>query len=152
MRKSCRRSMRYADPSAFLRVVDRQQQLDESQMVDLTLAVRAAAHALRIGAGTEHHVHTLASCINLALVLTERGAGIEFQPAVIAAQEALVHTIERGKRTGQWGFSGPDMKRVDAAVELYEAQLQAIPRRAAIEAVREVTSRMDRGLVFEVAA
>ena len=67
--------------------------MDAGQQVDLTLGVRTAALALRSGVGVEHHVHTLASAINVALVLAERGAGREFQDEIIAAQTALVRTI-----------------------------------------------------------
>lgn len=152
MRKSCRRARRYVDPGAFLRAVNMQQQLDGIQLVELTLAVRAALEALRIGVGVEHHVHTLASCVNLSLVLAERGWGADFMPRIIGAQLAMVRTIERGKRTGRWGFDGLALQQIDFAVEVYEAQVAAVPRRIAVEAVREVSRRMDKGLVFEVAA
>lgn len=150
MRKRGARRHAQADPGAFLRAIGLQQQLDGGQQLDLTLAVRVAAQALRSGAGVEHHVHTLASAVNVALVLTERGAGREFQDLIIAGQTALVRTIERGRRTGRWGFDGPALAEVDAALAVYEAQLAAVPCIAARDAVREVTRRVNQGHVFEV--
>lgn len=150
MRKRTQRRHRAADPGAFLRAIGMQQQLDDSQQVDLTLAVRVAAQAMRSGAGMECHVDTLASAVNVALILCERGAGKEYEPAIIAAQTALMRTIERGKRTGRWGFDGPALAEVDTALAIYEAQLAAVPRIAARDAVREVTRRLNQGHVFEV--
>lgn len=150
MRKRTARRPHSADPGAFLRAIGLQQQLDDAQQVDLTLGVRAAVLAMRNGAGLEDHVHTLASAINVALVLCEQGAGREFQDDVIAGQLALMRTIERGKRTGQWGFDGPALAEVDQALAIYEAQLAAVPCIAARDAVREVTRRVQQGHVFEV--
>lgn len=150
MRKRGARRPRPPDAGAFLRAIGLQQQLDGGQQLDLTLAVRAAAQALRCGVGVEHHVHTLASAVNVALVLCERGAGHEFQNVIITGQTALVRTIERGRRTGRWGFDGPALAEVDAALAVYEAQLAAVPCIAARDAVREVTRRVNQGHVFEV--
>ena len=150
MRRKTPRRHRAADPDAFLRAIGLQHGMDAGQQVDLTLGVRAAALALRSGVGVEHHVHTLASAINVALVLAERGAGREFQDEIIAAQTALVRTIERGRRSGRWGFDGPALAEVDRALAVYEAQLAAVPRIAARDAVREVTRRVNQGNVFEV--
>ena len=150
MRKRTARRRRPADPTAFLRAIGLQHGMDAGQQVDLTLGVRAAALVLARGQGEESHVHTLASAINVALVLTERGAGMEFQADIIAAQEALLRTIERGKRTGRWGFDGPALGAVERAIEVYEAQLAAVPRVEARDAVREVTRRVQQGHVFEI--
>lgn len=150
MRKKTARRHRQADPGAFLRAIGMQHGMDASQQVDLTLGVRAAVLALCSGAGTEHHVHTLASAINVALVLAERGAGHEFQDAIIAAQTALVRTIERGRRTRRWGFDGMALTAVHQAVAIYESQLAAVPRVEARTAVREVSRRVQQGHVFEV--
>lgn len=150
MRKRAPRRQCHADPGAFLRAIGLQHGLAVAQQRDLTLGVRTSLLALSRGAGLENHVHTLASAINVALVLTERGAGLEFQVDVIAAQEALVRTIARGKRTGQWGFDGPALAAVERALEVYEAQLAVVSRVEARDAVREVSRRVQQGHVFEV--
>ena len=152
MRKRTPRRHRPADPGAFLRAVGLQHGLDASQQTDLTLGVRAALLALSRGAGEESHVHTLASAVNVALVLTERGTGLAHQGEVVAAQEALVRTIERGKHSGRWGFDGPALAAVGRAVDVYEAQLAAVPCIEARDAVRGVTRRVQQGHVFEVVA
>lgn len=151
MRKRTSRKRYRADPGAWLRALGMQQALDDSQQTDLALPVRMAALAMRSGAAVEHHVHTLASCANVCLVLAERGAGAEYTGDVIEAQLALVRTIERGKRAGRWGFDGPAIAAVERMLAIWDQQLQAVPRDALRQAVREVHSRMDRKLVFEVA-
>lgn len=150
MRKRTPRARRRADPVAFLRAVGLQHGLERSQQVDLTLGVRAAVLALARGAGASHHLDTLASAVNVALVLCERGAGREFEAGIIAAQAALVRTIERGRLTGRWGFDAPALAAVERALDLYEAQLAVVPCIEARDAVREVTRRVQQGHVFEV--
>lgn len=150
MRKRTSRKRYRADPGAWLRALGMQHGLDDSQQTDLALPVRMAALAMRSGAAVEHHVHTLASCANVCLVLAERGAGTEYTSDVIEAQLALVRTIERGKRSGRWGFDGPAIAAVERMLAIWDQQLQAVPRDALRQAVREVHSRMDRKLVFEV--
>ena len=150
MRKRTSRKRRIADPTAWQRALGMQHVLDDGQQTDLVLPVRMAAMAMRSGVAVEHHMHTLASCANVCLILAERGAGEEYQSDIIAAQLALMRTIERGKRTGRWGFDGPAIGEVERMLEVWEAQLGAVARDALRQAVREVHSRMDRGLVFEV--
>lgn len=150
MRKRGKSFARRLDPLAAFRAADRQHALDESQQIDLTLAVRAAALAMRSGAGTEHHTWTLASGINVALILCERGIGKDHEPDVISGQIALMRTIERGNRTGRWGFDGPALAEVDTALAVYEAQLAGISRQEAVDAVREVERRVAQGHVFRV--
>ena len=151
-RKHTARRHRQIDPTAALRALGMQQQLDDAMQADLAIPVRAAALAMRSGAAVEHHVHTLASCANVCMVLAERGAGREYLPQIIAGQMALMRTIQRGKSTGRWGFDGPAIVEVETLLQVWDAQLAVVPRDALRHAVREVHSRMDKGLVFEVAA
>ncbi len=151
MRKHTVRKHRPVDPGAYIRALGMQQKLADIQQIDLAVPVRTAAMAMRSGVAVEHHVHTLASCVNVSLVLCERGAGKEYESDIIAAQMALMRTIERGKRTGRWGFDGPALHEVERALQVWDAQLDVVPKSSLRDAVREVHSRMDRGLVFEVA-
>lgn len=150
MRKRAAYRPRRIDPAACLRAVGLHHTLDAGQKTDLLLAVRAAAAGLRLGQGVEHHVHTLASAINLALILSERGVGVEHAPAIIDAQLALMRTIERGHRTGRWGFDGPAMVEVEHAVAVYESQLDHVAGIELRDAVQEVTRRMSQGHVFSI--
>lgn len=150
MRKRGARSHRQADPGAFLRAIGLQHTLDASQQTDLVLAVRAAAGGMRAGVGVEHHVHTLASAVNLALILCERGVGREYQQTVIDAQLALMRTIERGQRSARWGFDGPAIAQIEAALEVYESQLAVVAAVELRDAVREVTKRVNQGHVFQI--
>ena len=152
MRKRGARRAQVADPGAFLRAVGLQQRLDDGQQVDLMLTVRAAVLALRSGAGCEHHAWALASALNAALVLAERGTAAEWLETIVVGQLAVQRLIERARRHKRWGFDGPALSEVEAALAVYEAQLEAVPRGEVIEAVREVGRRVNRGHVFEVEA
>lgn len=150
MRKRAAYRPRPVDPAACLRAIGLHHALDADQKTDLALAVRAAADGMRQGRGVEQHVHTLASAVNLALILCERGVGREHQQAVIDAQLALMRTIERGQRTARWGFDGPAIATLETALEVYEAQLDVVAAVELRDAVREVSRRMAQGHVFEI--
>lgn len=152
MRKRGKSFVRRLDQHAAFRAIAMQHGLDQTQQNDLGVALRVSLEALRTGLATEQEFHTLAACINVSLVLCERGAGGEHMPIVKAAQDALLRLWDRGKKTGRWVLDGPGYREIAEGVDLHEAQLAAVPRIAAAEAMREVKRRIERGDVFETGA
>lgn len=151
MRKRGRSFARRVDPHAALHAIAMQHGLDVTQQNDLGVALRVSLEALRTGRGTEQEFHTLAAAVNVSLVLCERNAGAEYMGHVKDAQDALLRLWDRGKKTGRWVLDGPGYAAISGAVELHEAQLAAVPRSAAAEAMREVKRRIERGDVFDTA-
>ena len=136
------------DPGAWAHVIGMQQTLTNDQITDLGMAIHTSVERLRIGAGIELDWHTLAAAVNVSLILCERGVGAEYLDDVKTAQDALMHILDRHRRTGKWRFHGSGYVALTRAVELHEAQLAAITRDSARAAMMEVRRRVDRGDVF----
>lgn len=136
------------DPSAWAHAINMQQQLTDDQLTDLGMAVHTCVECLRTGHGTERDWHTLAAAVNVSLVLCERGIGPEYLNDVKTAQDALLHILDRHRRTGQWAFDGSAYVALTRAVQLHEAQLASITRDSARAAMLEVRRRIGRGQVL----
>lgn len=136
------------DRSAWAHTIGMQQQLTDDQTTDLGIAMHTSLERMRTGNGIDRDWHTLAAAANVSLVLCERGVGPEYLDAIKTAQDALIHIIERHRRTGSWAFHGSAWVAVTRMVEIHEAQLAAVTRDSARAAMLEVRRRVDRGEVL----
>lgn len=148
MRKRSKYRPYRTDRSAWAHALGMQQQLTDDQLTDLGFAVHACIERLRTGHGIELDWHTLAAAVNVSLVLCERGIGPEYLDEVKTAQDALLHILDRHRRTGRWAFDGSAYVALTRAVELHEAQLASITRDSARAAMMEVRRRVYRGEVL----
>ncbi len=149
MRKRGAHFTRRIDPTAGLHAITMLHRLDTTQQTDLGVALRVSLEAIRTGRATEQEFHTLAACINVSLVLCERGVAADYMPAVKLAQAGLLRLFKRGNSAGRWVFDGPGMHDVMHGIDLHEAQLATVTRKEAADAMREVIRRIDRGDVFQ---
>ena len=149
MRKRGAHFTRRIDPCAGMHAIGMQHRLDTTQQADLGIALRVSLEAIRTGQADEQAFHTIAACINVSLVLCERGVAADHLPAIKAAQDGLLRMLKRGRDTGRWVFDGPGMQAVVHGIALHEAQLDIVTRKEAADAMREVMRRIDRGDVFD---
>lgn len=149
MRKRGAHFKRRIDPRAGLHAIAMQHGLDDAQQADLGVALRVNLEALRTGQADEAAFHTLAAAVNVSLVLCERGVGADHLPAIKRAQEGMLRLWTRAKQTGRWVFDGGGWHDTAHAIDLHEAQLAAVSRKAASEAMREVMRRINSGNIFE---
>lgn len=147
MRKRSKYRPYRTDRSAWAHAVG-MQQLTNDQLTDLGMAVHISIERMRIGQGIELDWHTLAAAVNVSLILCERGVGAQYLDDIKTAADALVEIHERKRRTGKWAFHGAGYIALARAVEIHEAQLAAITRDSAREAMLEVRRRVDRGEVL----
>lgn len=152
MRKRSKYRPYRRDAGAWAHAINMQQQLTDDQLTDLGFAVHACIERLRTGNGIELDWHTRAAAVNVSLVLCERGIGPEYLDEVKTAQDALIHILERQRRTGRWAFDGSAYVALTRAVQLHEAQLASITRDSARAAMLEVRRRVDRGEVLNQVA
>lgn len=149
MKKRGRQFRRLIDPMAAFHAVAMNHGLDASQQTDLGVALRVSVEALRTGKADETAFHTIAAAVNVSLVLAERGTGAEHSAIIRDAQEGLIRLWRRGKKTGRWVMDGAGLQATMQAIELHEAQLAAVTRKEAADAMREVKRRILRGQVFD---
>lgn len=147
-RKKGKSFRKYVLKTASVQAISMQHVMSEEQLVDLGTAIHVTIERMRIGAGIEMDFHTLASMVNVSMVLCERGAGAEWSHHVADGQHALMRVLDRADRTGKWSFDGEGLRDVSKVAELYEAQIAYVTRDEARSAMREVYRRMNRGQVL----
>lgn len=151
MRKRGKRFSRHIDELAAFRAAGRQHPLDASQKRRLGVSLRLHLETLAIGKAEDIAFHHLANAVNHSMVLTERGTGAEYEELVAGAQQALLRLSANGRLRGRWLLDGPNLTALKDWLDLYEAQLAAIPQQEAIDALDEVERRRVSGQVFEEA-
>ena len=121
--------------------------LTDSQQRDLGLAYHIAFENM-LKRGSEEDWYILASSMNVALVLAERGYGEEFIPEVKAAMESLMDCKYRADRTGRWAFDGDGIQAMRTALTLHDQQC-ALATRAEIKAVLQaIVKRANEGHMY----
>ena len=120
------------------------------QIVDIKFSTRLALQTMINGNSTDNDWGMIAGAINLALILSEQGYGVEHEDLFIRAQEALVRSHIRGKRTGIWRFDGAGLQDIRDAIELHEAQCDIVSIGDIEAGLNEVKNRLEQGIVFEV--
>lgn len=95
--------------------------------------------------------NTLATSLNIALVLCERGFGSEYEPDIKCAQEALMRAIGRHRQCGSWALDGDGIVAIRTAVEIHDQQMRITERREVRDAIDEVHRRISAGDTLEAA-
>lgn len=107
------------------------------------------------GKGTRDDFDRLVGAINMANVLCEQGIGNEFREITIAARDALKQVGERSLVKGVFGFTGDELKAMNAAMECHDAQLENIRAididRAADEVERRLRHRINTVRIVDTA-
>jgi hypothetical protein len=129
-----------------------QQTMHTDDQVDLNIAYWLAMNTMLTGASTEQDWSVVVCALNIALILTERGLGAEFEPYMVKALTGAFRAKIRGDRTGVWRFDGEAINDIRAALEIHDEQVKIANRLELREAILEVYRRIDVKNVFEVAA
>ena len=126
--------------------------LDAEQTTTLGVAYWAAFDAVKRGAATDHDIDTLASAVNVSLILCERTPGSEDAiDAVKSAQDALMRAKGRHDRHGRYGLDGAGMQALADALDIHDQQMRLHTAGEMESALVEAIKRMRAGDVLEVA-
>lgn len=150
MKKRSKYRARPVDPAAWQRAIALQQPIEQDSLQTLGFGVHMAIERLRTGCPVEDDFYALAVAANVSLILCERDVGPEHIDAIKAGQDALMGMLHRHRRTGRWGFSGPEMQAINVMVAIHEAQIASVPRVTCRDALYEARRRAERGEVLEV--
>lgn len=147
-----RQAMAARAARTFAITIQGHQHIDDEQKSALGLACWGALDALTKGSGTDHDVDTLASAINVSLILAERTPGGEMAvDAIKDAQDALMRVKARQERIGKHGLDAPGLQALRVALDIHEQQI-ALHKSGELEsALVEAIKRMRNGDVLEVA-
>ncbi len=140
-----------ADPSTIYRLMGRAQGFTPEEQAQLNLPTRLAFEHIRVGSGTDEDFHTLAAAVNVAMVCAERIDAL-VEEACIQARDALTALHARRARSGRWGFDGPGMQHVLAAIDIYEQLTKLLNAGQLQDAMAECVRRMRTGNYVELDA
>lgn len=125
--------------------------LAADQQRDLGLAYHLSFEAMLRG-GAEEAWHALAATLNIALILCERGFGVEFEGEIKAAMRALMRTKYRQQETGSWALDGDGIAALRKALAIHDEQVRIAERGEIRQAIQEVYRRVESGEVYAEAA
>lgn len=91
----------------------------------IVLPAHIALNAMETGDGQIIHRHTLAAFLNITSTCAARmHAADESRQMLDAAKDALISADRRYISSGRWGFSGPEMLSMRAAVTVADELLK----------------------------
>lgn len=128
--------------------------LNQAQVRDLAIYCHSALEAIRQGTGNDEHLNHLALATNISLVLCEQGLGEDWIDKVREAQDAVVMLKARQGRIGRYVVTGTELQRLQALLELHDAQLESedCTEGMLVRAMGEITRRVAAGAVVGVQA
>lgn len=144
-----RRASLQADPAAWDDAIVRSRETDAGVALDINLKLRTAFDAMRSGQGTEDDYIALACALNVGLMRAERIAP-RLEATMLDGQRALLDCAELHQRHGRFGFTGPGLQAIDAALEAYEAIVGASTPNQMQQALHDTVTRMQRGDYIQI--
>jgi hypothetical protein len=149
-----KKNRRAYDPQRWLRRAVSAQEaraeaapLTDDQQRDLGLSYWLCFDQMLHG-GSEEAWHSLASTLNIALVLVERGFGAEYESEIKDAQNALMRAKSRQARTGSWSLDADGIAAFRKALCIHDAQMGLAERSEIRAATTEVRRRIEGGDVL----
>lgn len=93
-----------------------------AEVTRVMAAVRLSYEKLKLGTGTSEDLLHVQSALNVGMVRAE-SIDPEVVRMFVAAGEALVECERIRRRSGRYGFTGPHILAMNAAMDLYEQML-----------------------------
>jgi hypothetical protein len=121
--------------------------LTAGQQTDLGLCHHIAFENM-LKHGGEEDWYVLASSMNVALVLAERGYGTEYIPEVKAAMESIMDCKYRADRTKRWAFDGEGIQNMRRALDLHDQQCAMATRAEIKAALQAIVKRANEGFMY----
>ena len=118
--------------------------IDGERLTDMNSINHASMQAIVQGRGTRDHWDRLVGCMNMANVMCELGTGEQYRAELLAGRDALLVIGRRAAVKGAFTPTGDEMRALNLALEVHDAQLEASRvidvERASDEVVRRVRS------------
>jgi len=95
-----------------------------SLAVDIRIKNHVAIEQLRLGQADKENIDILIGAFNMMEGFGRMGIGHDWQPEIRAGQDALLEVAKRGvKREMRFVATGPELKAINLAMEIHDAQL-----------------------------
>lgn len=97
-----------------------------NEVAALHVANHTAAHQLSRGQATTEDMKFLVTMSNMTEAMWCQGIGKEYESELKAGQDALVSVCTRGKDSGRYVATGPELTAINQLIELHDAQFETI--------------------------
>ena len=98
---------------------------DVSESATIKIRNHDAMNTLRLGTATKVEIDVLINALNVTEALARQGVGSDWMPELRAAQDALYTLAKRGL-TSRFIVRGEELKALNLAMEIHDAQLEAV--------------------------
>jgi hypothetical protein len=115
-----------------------------SEVARIMVLIRIAYEKLKTGHGTDADYDRVSAALNIALVRAE-SIGQPLVDAFKAAGEAMLECAHLHRRHGRFGFTGPHILAMNAAMDLYEEVLSLSSPNQMQWSLEEGMRRLSRG-------
>jgi len=122
--------------------------LASDRQTDIALGHHLSFEAL-MRCPTEEAWYDLAGNLNMALILCERGIGLEYIEDIKAAMLGMMRAKKRSETTGSLALDGGAIKALRVALEIHDQQLGVAERSELRAAAKTIVSRVKSGDVYE---
>jgi hypothetical protein len=99
-----------------------------SSVGDALIVLKAKNHSALTevvqGRGNRDQIDILIAALNVCEAYAIHGMGEDWKPEIKEAQDALYNMAKRGLKKGKFLFTGPEMKAVNLAMDIHDAQLE----------------------------
>jgi hypothetical protein len=126
--------------------------IDAHAMTDLGIAYWAAFHQMVHGKSREEDWSVIVVALNIALILSERGIGPEWEAHIVKALDGAFVSYQRAQNLHAWRFDGPALSNVREALEIHDEQVAVATKEDLRLALIEVNNRIAAGNVYRIAA
>jgi len=96
-----------------------------SESATIKIRNHDAMNTLRLGTATKVEIDVLINALNVSEALAHNGVGSDWMPELRTAQDALYTLAKRGL-TSRFIVRGEELKALNLAMEIHDAQLEAV--------------------------
>ncbi len=122
--------------------------LDHSQLIDLSVANWIAFNNMTLETSTEYDWNIVTGALNMAMVIAEGGIGDEHMDLFLRALDGTFRAKLRGDRTGLWRYDGEALNNIRTALELHDQQCKLSTKAEMVTTIQAVQRRVDDGHVY----
>jgi hypothetical protein len=119
-------------------------------LLDVRIKNHGAMTALTQGRATRADMDILVASLNIVEALYRRGFGADYKDVVHAGLEALRSVGARGAATNKFILRADEMRALNEAMELHDAQLEVITVRDMDIAVKDVRNEFLQGRMIPI--
>jgi hypothetical protein len=114
------------DRNAVFNAINLSKPISESAKSQLAIGINVALDAFAKGYAQKNHFDTLASTVDLAMMLSNTLFEGAYMAEINLARDAMIRCRERFAKTGKLGLDGEGYNAIKFAIQLHDEQLNNV--------------------------